>query len=154
MEQATRWTNGATTWALRGVSEPEDGEVPNAVNVAPLRQSGEQVISIESEFAGPKPEWATALDLVQEACAALRASEERIEQLEAEADQSRLDSRGELEALQAQLRLAQREIERAYEQTAAATARATAAEAWLDRLGGSIVDSFGRLVTSPQHRAS
>lgn len=154
MEQAPRWTNGATAWALRGGSEMLEADAPEAGNIAPLHPAADEVISIETEAPVLHEGWSSALDLVQEASEALRRSEERIEQLEAEADQQKVDTRGELEALQAQLRLAQREIERAYEQTAAATARAAAAEAWLDRLGGTIVSSFGRLSSAPQRRTS
>ena len=88
MEQATRWASGA--WTLRGGSELAEvnGELPGAGNLAALRSDGDEIISIDTETAAPNSEWSTALDLVQEACAALRSSEERIEQLEAEAEQN------------------------------------------------------------------
>jgi hypothetical protein len=155
MEQPTRWANGLEAWALRGTgNEAGAGGVLPAANTVSLLPPSGDAAPRGVEAPAPKAAWSGALNLVEDASAALRHSEERIARLEAEAEQTREESRAELEALHAQLRLAQREIERAYGQAAAATARATAAEAWLERLGGTIVNSFGKLGGSSQRQAS
>lgn len=155
MEQPTRWANGLEAWALRGTGNEAGagGRLP-APETVELLPPSEDAAPREGPASAPKADWSGALSLVEDASAALRNSEERIARLEAEAEQTREESRAELEALHAQLRLAQREIERAYGQAAAATARATSAEAWLDRLGGTIVNSFGKLGGSSQRQAS
>lgn len=143
MEQPAGRADGLDAWNLRGTSDvlaPEDSAPASPRLVPPRPVERETVPTVDS-----RREWRDALALVEDASAALRHSEDRIGQLEAEAARRLQDTRSALEALQAQLRLAHREIERANEQAAAATARATAAEAWLERLGGTIVSSFGRL---------
>lgn len=151
MEQA-RWAAGMNTWTLRGGSDGDEAaaviDVPVAENVdtdsAPATEARE----------APARDWAATLDLVQEASNAMRDNEARIAQLEAEAELQRVETHREMEALLAQLRLAQREIEHAYEQTAAAMARAVAAESWLEKLDDTIVNCFGRLSTAPRSRTT
>ena len=147
MEQA-RWAVGVNNWTLRGGSEGVDENVGAVIDVMPVPTIQNNAVSLSDvpeEQSEPMRDWAATLDLVQVASSAMRGSEARIAQLEAEAERQRAETRSEMEALQAQLRLAQREIERAYEQTAAAMARATAAEAWLEKLDDTIVNCFGRL---------
>jgi hypothetical protein len=91
-----------------------------------------------------KKEWASSLLLIQEACEAIKASEERVESLERELEMAAFQTREEQRQTTAKLNSAQDEVLAANARAKAMEARAQEAEGWLRRLNDAIVDGFGK----------
>lgn len=90
-----------------------------------------------------KRDWSSALDLVQEACEAIRISEERVLELERQNQQSSFQAREDIKALQLQLQASERRAQAAETRATRAEARALEAESWLARLHDAITMGFG-----------
>ena len=111
----------------------------------PLVPAPLDVETPEDETAAPaRRDWSAALDLIQEATEAIRLSEERVEELEREAEAQEVRTRAEYAALRDQLQLAQREIENAYARASTAEKQAQEANEWLARLNAAITQGFAR----------
>ena len=89
-------------------------------------------------------DWSSSLDLIQEATAAIRISEERAADLEQELERVTAQSQERARLLEAQVAAAERRTEKAEERTRMAEKRAGEAEAWLTRLHNAIVAGFTR----------
>ncbi|MBP0437591.1 hypothetical protein [Tianweitania sediminis] len=97
----------------------------------------------EREDEPRKPEWASSLLLVQEACEAIKASEERVQVLELEIEAMNAAHRDASIQMAARLNSAEEEIRAANQRAKAFEARAIEAETWLTRLNQAIVNGFG-----------
>lgn len=154
-------------WVLRGAQGDapfahgeDDGmeRLPQPVPSAMIDEAREPVFSPSSQPPAPaavvaegegeelpvrKRDWSSALDLVQEACEAIRISEERVLELERQNQQSSFQSREDIKALQSQLQVSERRAQAAEARAARAEARALEAESWLARLHDAITMGFG-----------
>lgn len=95
-----------------------------------------------SENAG-KTEWTSTLLLVEEACEAIKASEERVETLELELEAQSLRSREERRLLELKLIAIQQEVAKNEALVKNWQTRALEAEGWLARLNDALVANFG-----------
>lgn len=132
------------SWKLRGTSEVAR-PVPtverlSAVSTVPASQNW----NTPSPPGEPQRGWAAALSLVEEAAEAIRLSEERVQELELEAQLQAAQMRDDLIALQAQLQAAQQEILNANARATAAEDRELETRRWLNKLDDAISDGFGR----------
>jgi predicted S18 family serine protease len=93
-----------------------------------------------------KAEWSSTLLLVQEACEAIKASEDRVEALESELEAANARYREGSLQMVARLNAAEEEIKAANARAKAFEARAAEAEAWLTRLNQAIVNGFGNSI--------
>lgn len=93
-----------------------------------------------------KAEWSSTLLLVQEACEAIKAAEERVEALESELEAANARYREGSLQMVARMNAAEEEIKAAVARAKASEARAMEAEAWLTRLNQAIVNGFGNSI--------
>jgi predicted nucleic acid-binding Zn-ribbon protein len=101
--------------------------------------------SPDSRLAGaPQRDWSSALDLIQEASEAIRLSEERSADLEAELREISAKSAETTRQLEGQLATVERRLAKMEERARAAEARANDSEAWLVRVNDSLVAAFGQ----------
>jgi len=141
MEKAVVDTT-SRSWTLRGSNEAARLDSAEKPVLGPIPLAFEPA---EDEAASPaRRDWSAALDLIQEATEAIRLSEERVEELERQAEEQEARTRAEYAALRDQLQLAQREIENAYARASAAEKQAQEANEWLGRLNSAITQGFGR----------
>lgn len=117
--------------------------VPPAPIPAPGHNSQNAALA-EGEEPAQRRDWSSALDLVQEACEAIRISEERVQDLERQGQQASLQAREDIKALQLQIQAGERRAQAAEARATKAEARALEAESWLARLHDAIVMGFGR----------
>ena len=88
-------------------------------------------------------DWSSALDLIQEANDAIRLSEERSADLEAELREVSAKAAETARQLEGQLASVERRLGKMEERARLAEARASDSEAWLVRLNDSLVAAFG-----------
>ncbi|NEU10624.1 hypothetical protein G3T14_00585 [Methylobacterium sp. BTF04] len=128
-----RETSAAAAWLLRG--RPEAG-----------RASGEPLVALEAPREFPttgevvpagRRDWSSALDLIHEATAAIRISEERQSELEEELRRTVVQAVERARFLEAQVAAAENRADLAEK-------RASDAEEWLGRLHDAVVDGFTR----------
>lgn len=93
-----------------------------------------------------KKEWASSLLLIQEACEAIKASEERVESLERELEMAVFQARDEQRQTNAKLISAQEEVISANNRARTMEIRAQEAEGWLRRLNDAVVEGFGKQI--------
>jgi predicted nucleic acid-binding Zn-ribbon protein len=128
-----------------GVSNPGWQPRPkteNGVKVLELGAAGSA--SSDSRQAGAvQRDWSSALDLIQEASEAIRLSEERSGDLEAELRDLSAKSAETTRQFEAQLAGLERRLAKMEERARAAEARANDSEAWLVRVNDSLVAAFG-----------
>ncbi|MBX9931610.1 MAG: hypothetical protein K2Y56_08745 [Methylobacterium sp.] len=86
-------------------------------------------------------DWSSALDLIHEATAAIRISEERSSELEAELQRTVVQALERAKFLEAQIAVAEN-------RAMLAEQRASDAEEWLARLHDAVVTGFGRKAPS------
>lgn len=144
-EQALRQPN-AEAWELRVLGEEE--RIYRAAGAE--RRRGDTLAN-----GGKREEWAASLALVEEACETIRLSEQRIEELERELEQTVIQSRDNLKQMLKRIEASQEETQAASMRAQAAEARAAEAEEWLARLNSAIVKGFGSAmaVTNTQTEA-
>lgn len=135
-----------SSWHLRGSNEMARTEIVQVDKVVTFQPGQDEAGSAAAEsFIGPhKRDWSSALDLVQEACEAIRISEERVADLERENQHAAMQAREELRALQSQIHAAERRAQNAEARAQKAEARAVEAEGWLARLHDAISVGFAR----------
>lgn len=127
----------AGTWLMRGLPSPTRSADP------PETGSPDAVPDLDTAQTGPdvgaraRRDWSASLDLIHEATAAIRISEERASELEDELERTLAQSRAREAALEAQIALAQQRAE-------AAEQRAAEAEEWLARMHDAVVEGFTR----------
>ncbi|MCG6114224.1 MAG: hypothetical protein MEQ84_03410 [Mesorhizobium sp.] len=115
------------------------------VDAAPSRSAASALgPKLSSDEDPRKKEWASTLLLVQEACEAIKASEERVEGLERELEMANVQAREQQRQLNAKLNAAQQEILASNARAKVLETRAQEAEAWLARLSDAIVVGFGK----------
>lgn len=150
-------------WMLRGSQEDtrepvyeedeEDAELTAELarvvpaQAAPVAGPLLPALDVEEPVA-QKRDWSSALDLVQEACEAIRISEERVQELERQGQQAMLQTREDIKALQLQIQAGERRAQAAEARASRAEARALEAESWLARLHDAITMGFGRMPKS------
>lgn len=136
-----RETSATAAWLLR--ARPEAN-----------RPSGEPLVALEAPRAFPatgetvpagRRDWSSALDLIHEATAAIRISEERQSELEEELQRTLSQAVERARFLEAQVAAAESRAELAEK-------RASDAEDWLARLHDAVVEGFTR--KAPQADAS
>lgn len=93
--------------------------------------------------AAPQRDWSSALDLIQEASEAIRLSEERSADLEAELRELSAKSAETTRQLEGQLAAVERRLAKMEERARVAEVRASESEAWLVRVNDSLVAAFG-----------
>ncbi|WP_152047035.1 hypothetical protein [Aureimonas psammosilenae] len=138
-------------WTLRGASEEmapmNNDDQPRVLALAPVPLPSASR-SGEASDAPARPDWASAITLVQEAAEAIRYREDRIEQLRRAAEEQTQQHLADLKAVHAQLMAAQKEIEAANARADAAEARTREANEWLGKLHEAItgnLSSIGRI---------
>lgn len=124
----------------------ESAALAQAPLAAPIPAPGHNSQNALSETEEPvqRRDWSSALDLVQEACEAIRISEERVQDLERQGQQASQQAREDIKALQLQIQAGERRAQAAEARATKAEARALEAESWLARLHDAIVMGFGR----------
>lgn len=134
---------GNDAWEGTASSEAsQDAEYePRPVREAPVQTKAPYRFDREDEPR--KPEWASSLLLVQEACEAIKASEERVQVLELEIEAMNAAHRDASIQMAARLNSAEEEIRAANQRAKAFEARAVEAETWLTRLNQAIINGFG-----------
>lgn len=136
----------ARSWLLRGSAETDHEDSPRE-EVAAL--PGGSLRASQDARVG-RPDWSSALALIEEATEAIRLGEDRVAELERLAEEQEIRTRDEFAALRDQLLQAQREIEAAYARADAAEQRAAEAHDWLERLTAAINQGFARAPKTPQ----
>ncbi|KQP33778.1 hypothetical protein ASF49_07880 [Methylobacterium sp. Leaf104] len=124
-----RETSSAGAWLMRSLPSPHRGPA------AP--EPGPQPASPNEAGIGRKRDWSASLDLIHEATAAIRISEERATELEQELERTVARALERATALEAQVAAAQTRAD-------LAERRAEEAEEWLARLHDAVVDGFTR----------
>ena len=143
---------GNETWEN---SASGDGDKPAGFEPRSLREATSQVkgsYRFERDEEPRKAQWNSSLLLVQEACEAIKSSEERVQSLEHEIEAMNAAHREAALQMAAQLNGAEEEIKAANARARAFEARAIEAEAWLSRLNQAIVNGFGKTVNRDQSR--
>jgi hypothetical protein len=143
----------------RGAQAKTDRWVDKVVAL-PARNAEAPPIVEEERISGVSPmELSSAVELVQEASEAIRISEQRVEELEAQFDQYALESTDEIRRLNAELQASEQRLMHAEERlrqtehraqqaesrASQAESRAAQAEAWLVRLHDAVQSGFGPL---------
>ena len=144
---------GNETWD--GNAAGEGDKAATAIEPRTLRDATPQVKStyrFEREEEPRKAEWNSSLLLVQEACEAIKSSEERVQSLENEIEAMNAAHREAALQMAAQLNGAEEEIRAANTRARAFEARAIEAEAWLSRLNQAIVNGLGKTINREQSR--
>lgn len=132
------------TWLMRG--RPESGlpALKTVEPVVPLKVTSRGSTQGEPSNPTGDRDWSSALDLIHEATAAIRISEERSVDLEQELERVTAQAQERARLLEAQVAAAERRTEKAEERIRMAEKRASEAEAWLARLHDAIVAGFTR----------
>ncbi|MBV9079197.1 MAG: hypothetical protein JO048_17170 [Methylobacteriaceae bacterium] len=126
---------------------------PRSRAALPVRL-GDKVISLASlgedpaiagqdEKAAPRRNWASVVDLIQEAGEAIRITEDRCQELEAQLSGVMAQAAEDVRRLAAQLAASEQRNTRTEERLRAAEARAAEAEGWLVRVQDAVVRTFG-----------
>ncbi len=132
------------TWLMRGRSETGLPALRTAEPVVTLKATSRGSSQGEPSAPTGDRDWSSALDLIHEATAAIRISEERSGDLEQELERVTAQAQERARLLEAQVAAAERRTEKAEERTRMAEKRASEAEAWLARLHDAIVTGFTR----------
>jgi hypothetical protein len=127
-----RETSSAGAWLMRSLPSPHRG-APAPEPLAPQAAPADGLPAP----AGPKRDWSASLDLIHEATAAIRISEERAAELEQELERTVARALERATALEAQVAAAQTRAD-------LAERRAEEAEEWLARLHDAVVEGFTR----------
>ena len=101
----------------------------------------------ERRQSSPAGDWSAAIELVQEASEAIRISEERAVELEAQLAQVMAQAAEEMRRLNAEIAGVEQRLARSEERARAAEDRADEAESWLARLHDAVYTAF-----APLHR--
>jgi hypothetical protein len=125
-----RETSSAGAWLMRSLPSPHRG------SAAPEQGPSDEALPAPAN-AGPKRDWSASLDLIHEATAAIRISEERAAELEQELERTVARALERATALEAQVAAAQSRAD-------LAERRADEAEEWLARLHDAVVEGFTR----------
>jgi len=138
--------NSANTVSIEAWNATEMAQDRKADTTPPRAPGAVRPIALKysSEEDSRRKEWASSLLLVQEACEAIKASEERVESLERELELAVFEAREEQRQMTARLNAAQDEVLSANARAKSLEARAQEAEAWLRRLNDAIVAGFGK----------
>lgn len=130
-----------------GTDQPSDRKTDSGPSrtASPTRAL---TLKYSSDEEPRKKEWASTLLLVQEACEAIKTSEERVEGLERELEMAAFQAREEQRQLSSKLSAAQDEVVVANARAKAFETRAQDAEAWLRRLNDAIVEGLGKKGTA------
>lgn len=144
-------TPAMATWLMRGRTEPGMPTLKTVDPVVALKVSSRGPAQGEPTTASGERDWSSALDLIHEATAAIRISEERSGDLEQELERVTAQSQERARLLEAQIATAERRTEKAEERVRLAEKRANEAEAWLARLHDAIVAGFTRPSDAPSN---
>jgi hypothetical protein len=128
-----RETSSAGAWLMRSLPSPARG---SAVPEPAQQSQGDETLPAATG-TGPKRDWSASLDLIHEATAAIRISEERAAELEQELEHTVARALERATALEAQVAAAQTRAD-------LAERRADEAEEWLARLHDAVVEGFTR----------
>lgn len=131
------------------------GSVDKVVNLAPRGAEGPPTeADAPSQGEGGAPptsvELSSAIQLVHEASEAIRISEERAWELEAQLDSFAIEAAEEMRRLNAALTASEQKLARTEERLRSADARAHEAETWLVRLHDAVHSAFMPLQRRPQ----
>ncbi len=143
-----RETPSTGIWLMRGLPVRNEGTARGDLPVRgellmrgeppTLSDAGASSASAAEEHApATRRDWSSALDLIHEATAAIRISEERALELEQELARTVAQAVERSQQLEAQIAAAQ-------DRAQAAEKRASDAEAWLARLHDAVVTGFTR----------
>ena len=131
-----RETSSAAAWLMRSLPSPNRGAgALDPVLTQKTREADRDAAAVDS--GSGRRDWSASLDLIHEATAAIRISEERSSELEHELERTALRAQERAESLEAQLAAAQNRAE-------LAERRAAEAEEWLARLHDAVVAGFTR----------
>lgn len=100
----------------------------------------------------PLRDWSSAIDLIQEASEAIRISEERSSELEAQLNQVTAQAAEEMKRLHGLVASGEQRLARSEERLKAAEARAVEAEAWLVRMHDAVLTAFSSVQTGGLRR--
>jgi septal ring factor EnvC (AmiA/AmiB activator) len=139
---------GSDAWTSTGEAAQPAAPESRQVREMPVRAPVEY--RFEREPDTRKSEWNSSLLLVQEACEAIKASEDRVQALESELEALHAKHRDTVMQMKARLQSAEEEIKAANAQANALEARAVEAEAWLARLNQAIMNGFGGIARAPR----
>jgi hypothetical protein len=145
---------GNETWENAASGE---GEKPTSFEPRNLREpasQGKGSYRFERDEEPRKAQWNSSLLLVQEACEAIKSSEERVQSLENEIEAMNAAHRDASLQMAARLSGAEEEIKAANMRARAFEARAIEAEAWLTRLNQAIVNGFGNNLSRDKSRSN
>lgn len=134
---------------------PRDASPPHRDKIVSFTSSGAfGAPSAAAELAAPdrRPsghvgDWSAAIELVHEASEAIRISEERAVELEAQLGQVMAQAAEEMRRLNAEIAGVEQRLARSEDRARAAEDRADEAEAWLGRLHEAVYTAF-----APLHR--
>ena len=132
------------TWLMRGRSEAGQPTLKSVEPPVALKVTSRGPVQGEPSNSAGDRDWSSALDLIHEATAAIRISEERSVDLEQELERVTAQAQERARLLEAQVAAAERRTEKAEERIRVAEKRASEAEAWLARLHDAIVAGFTR----------
>ncbi|KQP92365.1 hypothetical protein ASF60_16925 [Methylobacterium sp. Leaf113] len=143
-----RETSSAGAWLMRSLPTPHRpaGTPEPAQPTEPAKPGAMRDVTPGAE-AGPRRDWSASLDLIHEATAAIRISEERAAELEQELERTVTRALERASALEAQVAAAQSRAEQAER-------RAEEAEEWLARLHDAVVEGFTRKAAPPAAQAT
>lgn len=88
------------------------------------------------------PDWSGALQLIGDASGVLRQRDVELESLRAQIEMQKAAAADEMRALNAQLKQAREETQRAHEEASYAKKRALKAEAWLQQINEALATGF------------
>ncbi|WP_264045405.1 hypothetical protein [Methylobacterium flocculans] len=145
-----REPSSAGAWLMRSLPSPNrNATVAETVSSETVSlDTARQPLSSVDE--GRRRDWSASLDLIHEATAAIRISEERANELEEELERTVAQFKARESALEAQISVTQSRAE-------LAERRAAEAEDWLGRMHDAVVDGFTRReprTTSPPAASS
>ena len=132
------------TWLMRGRSETGLTTLKTVEHPVAFKATSRGQVQGEPSSPTGDRDWSSALDLIHEATAAIRISEERSVDLEQELERVTAQAQERARLLEAQVAAAERRTEKAEERIRLAEKRASEAEAWLARLHDAIVAGFTR----------
>ena len=135
---------------------PRDASPPHRDKIVSFSSPSGAFGSPSSAGAEPAPDrrppshvgdWSAAIELVHEASEAIRISEERAAELEAQLGQVMAQAAEEMRRLNAEIAGVEQRLARSEDRARAAEDRADEAEAWLGRLHEAVFTAF-----APLHR--
>jgi hypothetical protein len=131
-----REPSSAGAWLMRSLPSPSRG--PGSPEAQPQDQPRDNAIrSVPDAPPSGRRDWSASLDLIHEATAAIRISEERASELEEELQRTVAQAQERAATLEAQIAVALNRAE-------LAERRADDAEEWLARMHDAVVNGFSR----------